>query len=173
MSTRRWIPPVVVGDCRFDSGLFSNRWRLSRGGESLADLRRYPSRHTSSGSLADGTKIDLTPDGWGSMELTADGTTIGRIDRRSWWGRRWEVTGDGFACDLTSDPMPRRWTFRIGGEPIGYLAGTMWSYNRLFVHADVSIPVHALILSWQVLARPWEAAAATRSVVADRVTTHD
>ena len=136
-------------------------------------MRRYPSRHTSRGSLADGTKIDLTPDGWGSMELTADGTAIGRIDRRSWWGRRWDITGDGFACNLTSDPMPRRWTFRIGGEPIGNLAGTMWSYNRLSVHTDVTVPIHALILSWQVLARPWEAAAATRPALADRVTTHD
>ena len=85
-----------------------------------------------------------------------------------WWGRRWEISGSGFGCDLTSDPFPRRWTFRLGGAPIGRLAGTMWSYNRLVVEADVSIPVHAVILAWHVLARPWEQAAAPSSLVPDR-----
>lgn len=167
MSTTRWIPPVVVGDCRFDSGLFSNRWTLSRGSELVAELQRDPSHHTSHGVFADGTEFDLIPDGWGTIDLRAAESTLGRIDRQSWWGRRWEISGVGFACDLTSDRRPRRWTFRIGGEPIGSLAGTAWSYNRLVVHTDVSIPVHAIVLAWHVLARPWEQAAAPRSLVPD------
>ena len=167
MSTRRWIPPVVVGESRFDSSLFSNRWTLSRSNELIAELQRDPSRHTSHGIFADRTRFDLIPDGWGTIELIAAETTLGRIDRQSWWGRRWAISGVGFACDLTSDPRPRRWTFRIGGEPIGRLAGTAWSYNRLVVHTDVSIPVHAIVLAWHVLARPWEQAAAPRSLVPD------
>ena len=169
MSTGRWIPPVVVGNCLFDSGMFSNRWTLSHGSDPLAEVQRDPRHHTSHGVLADGTRIDLAPDGWGSVALMANGAPLGQIDRRSWWGRRWEISSAGFACDLTSDPMPRRWKFRIGGEPIGSLAGTMWSYNRLAVHTDISTPVHALVLAWHVLARPWEAAAAPRSVMPDRV----
>ena len=168
MSTGRWIPQVVVGDCRFDSGLFSNRWTLSREDKKLAELQRDPSRHTSQGTFGDGTTFDLTPSGWGTVELEAAGAPLGRIDRHSWWGRCWEISGVGFACDLTSDPLPRRWTFRIGGEPIGHLSGTMWSYNHLTVHTDVSMPVYSLVLAWQVLARPWEQAAAPRSLVSDR-----
>ncbi|MEE9298624.1 MAG: hypothetical protein V3V29_06275 [Acidimicrobiia bacterium] len=171
MDTGRWIPPVIVGDCRFHSGVFSNRWTLSHGGTTMAELRRDPSRHTSSGEFADGTRFQLTPDGWGTVLMEAQGRQLGRIDRRSWWGRRWEIGGTGFGSDLTSDPMPRRWTLRIGGEPIGYLAGTLWSYNRLTAHTDVSVPVHALVLAWHVLARPWEAAAAPRSLVPDTATT--
>lgn len=168
MNTGRWIPPAVVGQVRFDSGLFSNRWRVLRGDSVVAEVRRDPTRHTASGVFAGGTPFDLQPDGWGTVRMTADGVPIAHVDRLSWWGRRWEIGGTGFACDLTSDPMPRRWTFRIGGEPIGRLAGTLWSYNRLIVHADVSIPIHAMILAWHVLARPWEQAAAPRSLVPDR-----
>lgn len=162
------MPPVVVGECRFDSALLSNRWSLLQAGTELAQLRRDPTRHTSSGTLTDGTVLELIPAGWGTVELTADDTALARIDRRSWWGRSWDISGTGFGCELTSDPMPRRWTFRIGGEPIGRLAGTPWSYNRLTVHTDVSVPVHAIVLAWHVLARPWEAAAAPRSLIPDR-----
>ncbi len=168
MRSGRWIPPVVLGDCRFDSGLFSNRWTMTQDGEPLAELQRDPSRHRSRGSFADGTEFELAPNGWGTVEFTAREAVLGRIDRRSWWGRRWQIAGAGFACDLTSDPMPRRWTFRIGGEPIGRLSGTAWSYNRLTVHTDVSTPVHALVLAWNALARPWEQAAAPRALVPDR-----
>jgi len=164
VSTGRWIPPVVVGQIRFESAAFSNRWRLMRSNETLAEMRRDPTRHISTGVLADGKRFELTPNGWGTVEMTLEGNPLARIDRQSWWGRRWEISGTGFAADLTSDPMPRHWTFRIGGEPIGRLAGTMFSYNRLTVNADVSIPLHAIILAWHVLARPWEHAAAPLSL---------
>lgn len=148
--------------------MFSNRWRLVRDSDVLAELRRDPTRHTSHGAFSGGIPFELVPDGWGAVEMIADGAPLARIDRRSWWGRRWEIEGSGFACDLTSDPMPRRWTFRLGGEPIGRLAGTLWSYNRLSMTADISIPAHAMILAWHVLARPWEQAASPRSMVPDR-----
>jgi hypothetical protein len=137
-------------------------------GDVLAELRRDPSSFTSVAVLADGTRFDLTPDGWGTIVLTADGDDLSRIDRQSWWGRRWEISGLGFGCDLTSDSLPRRWTFRLGDAAIGRLAGTAWSYNRLAVHTDVAIPVHALILAWHVLARPWEQASVPRTLIPDR-----
>lgn len=168
MSYGRWIPPVVVGDCNFDSRLFSNRWSLSKAGETVAELWRDPTRHTSQGTFGDGTEFTLRPEGWGTVVLEVNGDQLGRIDRRSWWGRRWEISGSGFGCELTSDRLPRRWTFRIGGEPIGRLSGTLLSYNRLAVHTDASMPVHALVLAWHILARPWEQAAAPRGLVPDR-----
>jgi hypothetical protein len=170
MTTGRWIPPAVVGRVQFDSGLFSNRWRVLRDTDLIAEVRRDPTRHVSAGVFASGTRFDLVPDGWGTVRMSADGVPLAHIDRRSWWGRRWEIGGTGFACELTSDPLPRRWTFRIGGEPIGGLSGTLWSYNRLTMDANVSIPVHAMILAWHVLARPWEQAAAPRTLVPDRET---
>jgi hypothetical protein len=148
--------------------VFSNAWSLTQSGTNLAELERNPRAHTSAALLADGTLLELAPNGWGTVEVRADGEMLARIDRRSWSGRRWEISGTGFASELTSDPMPRRWTLRLGGEPIARMAGTLWSYNRLLVNADVAVPVHALILAWHVLARPWEQAAAPRSLVPDR-----
>ena len=39
--------PTVVGDCRFESALMSNRWRLLQDRKVLAELQRVPSRHIS------------------------------------------------------------------------------------------------------------------------------
>lgn len=173
MSQARWVPPFVVGESRFTSRPFSNRWQLIHRDAPIAELVREPLRHTSAVVLADGTRIDLTPTSWGTIEATVDGTPLARIDRRSWWGRRWEIGGSGFACDLTSDPAPRRWSLRIGGEPIGHLAGTLWSYNQLEVHTGVTVPVHALALAWHVLARPWEQASAPGTLIPDSVGSGD
>lgn len=153
----------MTGEVRFKSRLFSNVWVMTSADGVLARLRRIPSTHTSLVTLADGTALEVEPEGWGTVVIAGD-TQSARIVRESWWGRRWSVTGLGFAYDLTSDPMPRRWSLRIGGHPVAHLAGTPWSYNRMMVHADVGIPVHALILSWHVLCRPWEAAAAPRTL---------
>ncbi len=70
---------------------------------------------------------------------------------------------------MTSDILPRRWTLRVGNEPVGRFAGTPFSYNRLRVHTDVAVPVLPLALAWHVLARPWEAAAAPGSLVPQRL----
>ena len=157
--------PVVVGSCRFESAFGSNRWRLLRDRKVLAEMQRVPSRHISLLRLADGTSLELRPAGWGTVVAALGETEVGRVERRSWWGRRWQLTGPGFACDLTSDPMPRRWSLRFGTEPMGRLSGGLFSYNRLAVHTDLAVPVVTLALAWHVLARPWEAAAAPRALV--------
>jgi hypothetical protein len=159
--------PTVVGDARFRSRLLSNTWTLEHRGAVLARLLRIPSRHTSDVTLPDGTTLELRPDGWGTVTAVFDDDQPwGRIVRRSWWGRAWEIEGQGFAIGLTSDPLPRRWSLRIGSQPVGRLAGGVVSYNRLDVSSDVSVPVPGLALAWHVLARPWEQAAAPGSMVA-------
>ena len=163
MTVNRAFRSALVGDHRFESQLFSNDWQLVGPEGVVARLRRIPSTHTSLAALADGRRLEIEPAGWGTVVAHGDAQKA-RIERQSWWGRRWEVTGVGFGYELTSDPLPRRWSLRIGGHPVGRLAGTVWSYNRLEVHTDVAVPVHALILAWHVIARPWEAAAAPRSL---------
>ncbi len=168
MTYRPGRPPVVFGDCRFVSALLSNRWRLVQGQKVLAQLQRVPTRHISYVLLPDRTQVELRPFGWGTVVAYQGGQEVGRVVRRSWLGRAWELTGPGFACDLTSDPMPRHWSLRYGNEAVGRLAGTLLSYNRVSVHTDVAVPVASLALAWHVLARPWEAAAAPGALVPAR-----
>jgi hypothetical protein len=168
MTYRPGRPPVVFGACRFESALLSNRWRLVQGRQVLAELQRVPSRHVSLLRLPDRTLVELRPHGWGTVVACRGDEELGRVVRRSWWGRRWDLSGPGFACALTSDPMPRRWSLRYGNEPVGRLAGGVLTYNRLNVHTDIAVPVASLALAWHVLARPWEAAAAPGALVPSR-----
>ena len=157
---------LVSGECRFTSTPFSNRWALSCGGEVLAEMRRVPRLHVSEVRLADGIRLRLEPAGWGTVVALDGDKEMGRIVRRSWWGRRWELESPTFGYALTSDPLPRRWRLRAGDHEIGRFAGGMLSYNRLTVTIDVAVQVIPLVLAWHVLARPWEAAAAPASLVA-------
>jgi hypothetical protein len=157
---------VVSGEIRFVSRPFSNRWWLMAGDQDVAELRRIPRDHVSEVELTDGTRYRLEPEGWGTVVAVENGAERGRIIRRSWWGRAWDLISPTFGYALTSDLLPRRWSLRVGNEPVGRLEGTLFSYNRLRVHADVGVPVLPLVMSWHVLARPWEAAAAPGSLVA-------
>ena len=156
---------MVLGQARFTSQMFSNRWNLHAHDELIATMVRDSSRHMSRVTFADGIVMDITPSGWGTVVATVDDDEWGRIERTSWWGRSWEITARGFAATLTSDPLPRRWSIRIGSEPIGRLSGGRLSYNRLDITSDISTPATVLILAWHILARPWEQAAAPGSLV--------
>jgi hypothetical protein len=158
---------MIVGDARFESRLFSNQWLLLQGDDVVARLFRIPSRHTSELETVDGPAQILEPEAWGTViARTEDGTEFGRIVRRSWWGRAWEIQSPGFGCTLTSDPLPRRWSLRFGSEPVGRLAGGLITYNSVDLHTDVAVPVTGLALAWHVIARPWEQAAAPGALVA-------
>jgi len=159
---------VVYGACRFESALLSNRWRLVQGRQVLAELQRVPTRHISLLRLPDRTLIELRPSGWGTVIAYRGAEEVGRVARRTWWGRHWELSGPGFACALSSDPLPRHWSLRYGNEPVGHLRGGWLTYNRLDVQTHVAIPVASLALAWHVLARPWEAAAAPGALVPSR-----
>ncbi len=155
---------VILGPARLNSHPFSNIWFLHGPSGEIARMRRVPSRHYSHG-LLDERPVDIEPEGWGTMVIAEEhGPELGRIVRRSWWGRHWEISGRGFQAELVSERLPRKWTFRIGGQPIARMAGSVLSYNRLRIEADLSIPAWAMLLAWQVAARPWEAAAAPRSL---------
>ncbi len=166
--TRAIRTPMIIGGARFSSRAFSNDWELVRDSGRIARLRRIPSRHVSLVELADGTRLTLEPEGWGTViaRFDDDDTGAGRIARQSWWGRAWEIQSPGFSCRLTSDPIPRRWSLRFGTEAVGRIAGGYFSYNHVDVQTDVAVPVTSLVLGWHVIARPWEQAAAPGALVA-------
>ena len=156
---------LVSGECTFTSIPLSNRWVLWCEGERLAEMIRKPRQHTSRVTFADGAEILLQPESWGTVVALEGPREWGRIIRRSWWGRRWDLISPTFGYALTSDLVPRRWTIRVGNEPVGRLSGGLFSYNRLTVRADVALQVLPLVMAWHVLARPWEAAAAPGALV--------
>lgn len=168
MTGRGKSNPTVIGEVIFRSLPMSNHWWVGQGDTDLAELRRIPSQHVSEVTFPEGTVYRLEPSGWGTVVAVENGEERGRITRRSWWGRAWDLTAVTFGYQLTSDPIPRRWTLRVGNEPVGRLSGTLFSYNLVRAQADVAIPVLALALCWHVLARPWEAAAAPGSLVPRR-----
>ena len=157
---------LIRGEAQLESPWFSNHWRLVSGGMEIARLRRFPRLHISAVQLADGTEWTLEPDGFAVVKaIDSHGTEVGRITRRSWWGRSWDVTGTGFAYELISHPVPRRWNFAVGGSPMAEIKGSPFSYNRVEINAPLTVPTVAAVLAWHVIARPWEQAAAPRGLV--------
>ncbi len=142
-----------------DSGLFSNRWRLLAGGSEVARVIRFPHHRMSVARLDDGTEWRIEPDGWGRVDVKEDGEVIARVVRRSWLGRLWDLESQLFGLQLRSHPLPRRWAFEVGSEPVAFVRGSIWNYNHLQVDAPMGIPLAAVLLAWQVVVRPWEAAA--------------
>lgn len=162
-------PPrlVVTGTARMRSPLFSNWWELVDGdGQLLARLRRHPRLHVSTVDFEDGSRWLLEPAGNGVVVARYEGRSeIGRISRQSWWGRRWQVTGPAWGYEVISDPVPRRWHFAVGGEPVAAITGSVLSYNTVTIEAMLPIQLCAVVLTWHVIARPWEQAAAPRGLV--------
>jgi hypothetical protein len=153
----------MTGDLELRSPLFSNEWVLRQGDVEVARLRR---RNYSS-------IVDLAAGGRGVIEPVADGTVhatvadreVARIRRRSWLGRHWEITGPGFAYDLFHRSTPRRWRLTLANGTIGEIDGAPMSYNRVRFHNQMAVPLSAMLLSWHVVARPWEAASEPRVLV--------
>ncbi len=150
---------MVGGEAVLVSPLFSNRWRLLQGDKELARLVRFPHHRMSVAQLPDGTEWRIEPDGWGRVRLLEDGDEVGHVVRRSWLGRRFDLQSAQFGLQLISRPLPRRWALAIGSEPMAFLAGSLWNYNKLRLDAPLAVPLAAVVLAWQVVVRPWEAAA--------------
>jgi len=158
---------MMYGRAELVSLPMSNRWRLVANGVEQAQLRRFARLHISRMRLADGTEVVLAPAGHSAVHaVAADGTELARITRLSWFGRRWEVTSKTWAYELVSHPRPRRWYVAVGGTPVADIRGSMFSYNKVKVDAQLGIPILALALAWHVVARPWEAAAAPATLIA-------
>lgn len=157
---RRGSARVVLGEAELTSGMFSNEWQLVQGGEVLAKAIRRPRNCYTRVTLSDGTRWTLQPDGWGLVRAVEDDVPFARATRESFWGNRWEVSGLGFGYLLQHDGhIPRRWHLAVGREPAAWLRGSAINYNRVRINAPVSLPMAAALLSWHVIARPWEAVA--------------
>lgn len=157
---------LIRGEATLTSPWFSNYWRLDDQGIELARLRRFPRLHLSAVQLVDGTEWTIEPEGFAVVRaIDTHGDEVARITRRSWWGRRWDITGTGFAYELISHPVPRRWIVAVGGSQVAEIKGSLASYNTVTIDAPLSIPTVAAVLAWHVIARPWEQAAAPRGLV--------
>lgn len=164
--TRPKPQSLIRGEAQLTSPWFSNDWMLTNQGMQLAWLRRFPRLHISAVQLADGSEWTLEPDGFAVVKaVDADGTEVGRVTRRSWWGRRWDLTGPGFNYELISHPIPRRWNIEVGGSSFAEIKGSLVSYNTVAIDAPLSLPTVAAVLAWHVIARPWEAAAAPAGLI--------
>ena len=150
---------TILGHAELRSLPMSSEWTLMVDDSEVAKMRRFPRRRLTSVQLADGAVWSVMPESWGVIKAFEGDAEIAHITRRSWWGRRWEIESTGFAVDLVSRPRPRRWDMTVGGQPIAEIAGSLLSYNRVDVDAKLSVPVSAVVLAWQVIARPWEQAA--------------
>ena len=163
---RRAHELMLHGSAEMRSPWFSSEWRLTQGGREIAEMRRHARMHVSTVTFAEGERWLLEPQGWGVVRAMDSGETeIARVVRRSWIGRRWELTAPAWAYELVSDPLPRRWHFAVGNVAVAQIAGSLFSYNRVRIDTTLAVPVAAVMLAWHVIARPWEAAAAPAGLV--------
>ena len=157
---------MIYGDLLMRSPWFSNRWRVIQQGQVLASVRRLGRIYVSVVDLPGGSRWVLQPSGNGVVQALDDtGTEFARITRRSWIGRRWEITSPHFGYELVSDPRPRRWHVAVGGAAAATMTGSLVSYNRVDLKASIGVPLAAALLGWHVVARPWEAAAEPRGLI--------
>jgi hypothetical protein len=162
----RGVHSVLHGSGEQVSSWMSSQWRLLQGNEETARLRRFGRMHVSTVTLRDGTRLLIEPYEHSVVRaLDENRREVGRVTRRSWLGRRWDITATTFSYELVSHPRPRRWQLRLGQTPVADIRGSLISYNRVRVESFLAIPVVAVVLAWHVIARPWEAAAAPRSLV--------
>jgi hypothetical protein len=160
---------MVTGEIHLRSPWLSSEWHLIQAGNELARIRRHGRLYVSDVLLPDGTKWLLEPGGPGVVRaVESPGVEFARVERRSWIGRRWDLTSQQFAYELISDRRPRRWYVSVGGAAAAEINGSLLSYNTVTVNTSIGIPVVAILLAWHVIARPWEAAAEPRGLVPTR-----
>jgi len=154
----RIVPFSGTGDMR--STLFSRAWELRKDGALIAVASRRVWRRTSEIELSDGRQWLISPSGWGIVELTARDEVLAKAERANWLGRAWDLTGESFGYDLRAQSMAlRKWTIELGGGPVARLDGGVASFNRLRIEANLPVPLEAVMLSWHIIVRAWEAAA--------------
>ncbi len=158
--------PTVMGEAELTSPLFSNRWTLTQQGTVLASLKRLGKIYVTAADLGAGGPLLIEPCGQGTVHaVDGDGDEVARIERASWLGRLWEISGDRYVYELVSDHRPRSWHIALANAKIADIRGSLISYNRVRVASGLGLPVPALLLAWHVIARPWEAAAEPRGLI--------
>jgi len=154
----RIVPFSGSGEMR--STLFSRAWELRKEGALLAVGRRHVWRRTSEIELNDGRHWLISPNGWGIVDLTERDEVLARGERLNWIGRAWDLTGESFGYELRAQSMAqRKWSIQLGGGPVARLEGGVASFNRVRIEANLPVPLEAVMLSWHIIVRAWEAAA--------------
>jgi len=126
----------------------------------MAVGRRHVWRRTSEVELNDGRHWIISPDGWGTVSLTERDEVLARGERQNWLGRAWDLTGESFGYELRARSMTlRKWSIELGGGEVARLDGGVASFNRVRIEADLPVPLEAVMLSWHIIVRAWEAAA--------------
>jgi hypothetical protein len=152
------VPFGGSGEMR--SAFLSRDWELRKDGGLIAVGRRQVWRRTSEIELSDGRHWLIRPAGWGTVELTERDDVLARGERLNWIGRAWDLSGESFAYELRAQSMAlRKWTIELGGGPVAHLNGGVASFNRLRIEANLPVPLEAIMLSWHIIVRAWEAAA--------------
>jgi hypothetical protein len=163
----RGLYGMVYGSTELRSPFMSSRWRLMNGSEEVATLRRIGRLHISRIYTADGEEAVLTPHEHSTViAVDTEGRELGRITRTSWLGRSWEIESKRWAYELKSDPRPRRWHITVGGTSVAQMSGSLVSYNKVGIDAQLGVPILVIALAWHSVARPWEAAAAPATLIA-------
>ena len=143
----------------------SSHWTLRQGGKVIGELTRMGRTYVSAADLGDMGRMILEPCGTGVVHAVDEHGELARITRNSWLGRLWEITGARYNYDLVSDPRPRRWHLEVANGRVTDIAGSLVSYNHVRIHSALTVPISAILLSWHVIARPWEAIAEPRGLV--------
>ena len=157
-SSTRMVPFSGSGEMR--SAFLSRDWELRKDGGLIAVGRRQVWRRTSEVELTDGRQWLISPAGWGTVELTERDNVLARGQRLNWVGRAWDLSGESFAYELRAQSMAlRKWTIELGGGPVAHLHGGIASFNRLRIETNLPVPLEAIMLSWHIIVRAWEAAA--------------
>jgi len=149
-----------TGLITIESPWLSRVWQFSDGSGSVAHATRNVAQRTSLITLDSGRQWMTVPDGWGRIRLLEGDHIVATAERSDMLGRVWELHSDRFAYQLESESMIRRhWTIGPIGSPFATLRGGLLSFNRMTLGAGLPIPLEAVVLSWQAIVRPWEAAA--------------
>jgi hypothetical protein len=152
------VPFSGTGEMR--SPFLSRNWELRKDGGLIAVGRRRVWRRTSEVELNDGRQWTISPSEWGVVELKERDEVLARGERRNFLGRTWELTGESFGYELQARSMALpRWSIDLGGGQVARLNGGVASFNRLRNEADLPVPLEAIMLSWHIIIRAWEAAA--------------
>ncbi|MGZ8785814.1 MAG: hypothetical protein ACXW1Y_09670 [Acidimicrobiia bacterium] len=154
----RIVPFAGSGEMR--SALFSRTWELRKAGSLIAVGRRHVWQRRSEVALIDGRRWLISPTGWGVGALTEWDEVLARGERQNWLGRAWGLNGESFGYELRARSMTlRKWSIDLGGGEIARLDGGVASFNRMRIEADLPLPLEAVMLSWHIIVRAWEAAA--------------
>lgn len=155
------MSPQPIGLVTIESPWFSRVWHFTANSGKVADATRSVHNRTSRIALTDGRTWQVVPDGWGRIRILEGDHIVATAERNDMLGRTWDLQSDRFVYQLKSESMlRRRWSIGPIGSPFATLTGGMLSFNKMTLDSGLPIPFEAVILSWQAIVRPWEAAAA-------------